>query len=217
MATETATLSSPAQGIVLHGVTWESYEQLLEIFRDRSGPRLTYDRGVLEIVSPTLKHEEDHLALAKVVEIVAEEWDIEYRPVGSTTYRRQSLAQGFEADSSFYLGSPRFTQGFDQIDPTVDPPPDLVIEVDVSHSSLDKLPIFAGFAVPEVWRCRGDEVAMLVRDGDTYRDALTSTALPMLDRAVLTRFLRSSRTPHRLAWVRAVRAWAREQGIRASG
>lgn len=207
-----APVVSPAeQRIVLSGVSWETYEQILSDFLDRSRPHFAYDRGMLEIVSPTPPHEENGFVLTAVVITVAEELGVEYRPVGSTTYRREALRQGFEADSSFYILNERFVLDLAEIDPTTDPPPDLVIEVDVSRSSLDRLAIYAGFGVPEVWRCQADRVSILVLDGGAYREVPASRVLPPLTDDVLTRFLLQSREQRRLEWIRGLRAWAREQ------
>ena len=211
MAAVAAVANPPEQRIVLHDVTWETYEQLLANFADRSAPRLAYDRGVLEIVSPTPRHEEDNQALATVVATIAEELGIDFRPMGSTTFRRVRLKQGFEADSSFYIVNQRFARDLAEIDPKTDPPPDLVIEVDVSHSSLDKMPIYAGLGVQEVWRCRADRVTIHVLESGTYRVADDSRVLPPLTGDRLTGFLLQSREQRRLTWIRAVRAWAREQ------
>lgn len=210
-----AVADPPAQRVILRDVSWQTYERLLADHRDRRVPRFAYDRGVLEIVSPSPPHEKDNVALAQLVGIVAEELDIDFLPVGSTTYRRKALGQGFEADSSFYVTTERFALNLAEIDPTIDPPPDLVIEVDVSRSSLDKLAIYAGFGVPEVWRCDADRVSILALEGVAYRPVPESRVLPPATDAVLTRFLVRSRELRRLAWVREVRAWAREQ--RGSG
>ena len=206
MAAVAAVANPPEQRVILHGVTWETYEQLLTNFADRSAPRFSFDRGVLEIVSPTPRHEQDNLALAQVVGLVAEELEIDFRPVGSTTYRREGLKQGFEADSSFYIVNQRFARDLAEIDPKVDPPPDLVIEIDVSHSSLDKLPIYAGLGVPEVWRCQADRVTIRVLEGGTYREVEESRVLPPLTANRLTEFLLQSRQQRRLDWIRAVRS-----------
>lgn len=155
------------QRIVLHGVSWETYERLMADSGQRRLPHFAYDRGVLEIVSPTPGHEEDTMALAAVVTAVAEELGVDHRPVGSTTYRRRGLHQGFEADSGFYIVNQRFSRDLAEIDPTVDPPPDLVVEFDVSHSSLNKLPIHANFEIPEIWRLSTERVSILVLDGGT--------------------------------------------------
>lgn len=208
-------VAPPEQRVVLSGVSWQTYEALLADHVDRRAPRFAYDRGALEIVSPSPPHEEDGFALAQVVVTVAEELDVDIRPMGSTTYRRQALAKGFEADASFYVQNDRFVLELDEVDPKVDPPPDLVIEIDVSHSSLDKLPIYAAMGVPEVWRRAADRVAVLVLEGDGYREAGASVALPPLTGEVLTRLLEEHRTHRWSAWVRAVRAWVRAQ--RAGG
>ncbi len=86
--------------------------------------------------------------MAQAVVTVAEELGVDVRPMGATTYRRRELDKGFEADASFYFQNDRFVRDPAEVDPTVDPPLDLVIEIDVSHPSLDKLPIYAG------WACR---------------------------------------------------------------
>jgi Uma2 family endonuclease len=214
MATIAPVARPPEQRVVLSGVSWETYEQVLTDFLDRSRPHFAYDRGMLEIVSPTPPHEKDNVALAQLVSTVAEELEIDFLPVGSTTYRRKALRQGFEADSSFYILNilnERFVLDLAEIDPTTDPPPDLVIEVGVSRSSLDKLAIYVGFGVPEVWRCERDRVSILVLEGDAYRPVPASRVLPPLTDDVLTRFLLQSREQRRLEWIRGLRAWAREQ------
>lgn len=179
-------------------------------FGQRRLPHFAYDRGVLEIVSPIPGHEEDTMALAAVVTAVAEDLGVDHRPVGSTTYHRRGLHQGFEADSGFYIVNQRFSRDLAEIDPTVNPPPDLVVEFDVSHSSLNKLPIYANFEIPEIWRLSTERVSILVLDGGTYRGSSESLVLPPLTPDVLTRFVLRSRDLRRLDWVREVRAWARE-------
>ena len=211
MAAVATIASPPEQRVLLSDVSWSTYESLLADHVDRRVPRFVYDQGVLEIVSPSPKHEEDALALAGLVELVAEEWGIDFRPMGSTTYRRAVLRQGFEADASFYIQNERFARDLAEVDPTVDPPPDLVIGIDVGHPSLDKLPIYAGMGVAEVWRCHGDRVTILVLEGDRYRESPASLALPLLTTDILTRFVVAHRSQRRLEWIRAVRAWAREQ------
>lgn len=212
MVAATAVANPPQQRITLYGIAWETYEGLLGLFSDRSVPHFAYNQGVLEIVSPLPEHEENNQALAQVVTTVAEELGVEYRPVGATTYRRKWLQKGFEADSSFYLRDERFVLDLAEIDPTVDPPPDLVIEVDVTHSTLAKLDIYADFGVPEVWHCPGDRVAILVLEAGAYREVAVSRVLPPLTSEVLTRFLVESRSQRRLAWLRAIRSWVRDHG-----
>ena len=123
----TATVSSPPiatsdQAVRLSHVSWEAYERLLADDEARRSPRLTYDRGELVIGSPSLPHELDAHALAKVVEIVADELDIDDLPTGSTTFRSRSAERGFEADASFYLRRSSEILGRRGIDLDTNPP-----------------------------------------------------------------------------------------------
>lgn len=201
----------PEQRLLLHNISWETYERLLA---DQQGgaPRFTYDRGVLEIMSPRAAHEEPNRALALLVEVLAGELDLDVRNLGSTTFRREDLQRGFEPDSCFYLQHEPQIRGKDEIDLLIDPPPDLVIEVDITHSSLDKLPLYAQVGVPEVWRYDGKRVAILALAGESYGEVTRSSALPALTGADLARFIEESRAMRRAAWLRHVRAWAREHG-----
>ena len=87
----------------MHNVSWETYEGLLAANASASSPRITYDHGELEIMSPSFKHEDLNEFLAAVVDIVAEEWGIEFRRLGSTTFRRRDLQRGAEPDCCFYI------------------------------------------------------------------------------------------------------------------
>src|SRR5262249_51872696 len=92
----------PDQRMILRNVSWETYERLLADHRDCSAPRFTYDRGTLEIMSPLPEHEESNRTLALLVEVVAEERELDIRNLGSTTFKREDLERGFEPDSCFY-------------------------------------------------------------------------------------------------------------------
>lgn len=208
-----ATIASPPeQRIVLHDVTWQTYECLLADHVERSAPRFTYDRGELEILSPGTEHEEDNRTIALFVEEVAFEFGIDVGNVGSMPFKRQELQRGFEPDSGFYIAREEVVRGTVQIDLAVDPPPDLVIEIEATRSAIPKLPLYAAMGVPEVWRTDGERIAILRLAGDGYAAVATSAALPPLTAELLTRFVAESRTRRRTAWVRSVRKWAREQG-----
>lgn len=204
-------IAMPDDRVVLPRVKWETYARLVDDDEERRVPRLTYDRGVLEIVSPSMPHEEDANTIARVVEIVAAWMNVPIRSVVSTTFRRSDLERGFEADASFYIQNAARLQGRRQIDLANDPPPDLVLEMEVSRSAIDKLALFASMGIPEVWRMDGESVAIHVLDGDRYADAAASRALPVLTAAVVTRFLGLSRTLPSPDWFRAVTEWALAQ------
>jgi Uma2 family endonuclease len=201
----------PDQVITLHDVAWETYERLLADHGDSSGPRFTYDRGELEILGPSAGHEMVNRTLALLVEEIAIELSIEIVNVGSMTFKREDLQRGFEPDSSFYIQNEERVRDRTEIDLSVDPPPDLVIEVEVSRSIIAKLPLYAAMGVLEVWRWDGERVKILRLSGDDYREERLSAALPPLTSEILTNFLAESRTERRTVWVRQIREWAREQ------
>ena len=197
--------------VVLHNISWKTYEQIMEEIGDVSAPRLTYDDGDLEIMSPSPEHEKVNRTIATLVNIAALEIEVEADDLGSTTFKREGLKRGFEPDSCFYVQSESLVRGKDRLDLTVDPPPDLVIEIDITSSSTRKRAIFAKFGVPEVWRYDGRQVEIFSLVSGAYVKAETSSVLPFFTAEVLTRFVAESRTMSRLEWMKSVRDWARLQ------
>ena|SRR5688572_28644227 len=188
------------QRIVLKDIRWETYERLLKDLEQCSVPRLTFDRGVLEIMSPFSDHEESNRNLSLLVEIFAEELGIEIRNLGSTTFKREELQRGFEPDSCFYVQNEPQIRNRQRIDLRVDPPPDLVIEVDLTSNSMDKFPVFASLGVPEVWRLTDSEVQVFGLDEDLYRRRTTSSVLRPLKASTITELLAAAGSmKHRVA------------------
>jgi Uma2 family endonuclease len=202
-------LSPPEQRVLLDNITWEVYESLLAAHRDRSVPRFIYDRGQLEIMSPSAEHEQLKETVTLLVNVVAEEKGINAEGFGSTTFRRADLARGFEPDACFYIDNLGRVKGKTEIDLRTDPPPDLVIEIDLTSPSLNKFAIFAHLGVTEVWRYDGERVRMYRLTGTEYVEHAQSLVLQGLTSSDVTRFLTESRTLARLVWLRRVREWAR--------
>lgn len=206
-----ATVVSPKEErIILRGVSWQTYERLLTDLEDQSAPRLTYDRGVLEIMSPTTEHEESNRAIALLVEVLAEELGNDLRNLGSTTFSRADLERGFEPDSCFYIQNAERIEGKVRLDMKVDPPPDLVVEIDITNSSLNKLPIFAQFRVPEVWRYDGEELTIFQLTQGEYVELEESVAFPLLTWDQLTQFIEESKSVRRTIWLRRLRDWVHQ-------
>ena len=212
--TPNASVLSPTTGqqIILHGVSWETYEQLLSDFQDSHAAHFTYDRGVLEIMVLSFKHETVNRTLAHLVSMIAEELQIDTISAGSTTFKRQDLAKGFEPDSCFYIQNEGRISGKAEIDLDTDPPPDLIIEIDISSSSLNKFPVYAHIGVPEVWRYDGTRVVFFVLAGENYEAAEESRAFPVLTSAMATELLDASAEVKSTAWVHRVRQWVRQAG-----
>lgn len=200
------TVKGPAeQKVILSNVSWETYEGLLEDHLDRSAPRFTYDRGMLEILSPSPEHEKLNRYIAQLVLAVTEEMGVEAEDFGSTTFRREDLERGFEPDSCFYIQNEGRIRGKNRIDLTVDPPPDLVVEVDITSPSVNKLPIYARLGVAEVWRYDGRELRILRLENGSYTEVPESPALPPLSSAALSGLVERSKSLRRTVWLREVR------------
>lgn len=202
-------VSQTEQRVVLYDVSWATYELLLADHLDCSSPRFTYDEGALEIMSPSTEHEETNRSIAILVEIIAEEWQVDLRNLGSTTFRREDLKRGFEPDSCFYIQHVESIKGKRKIALATDPPPDLVIEIDITSGSIDKLPIYAALGIPEVWRYVGNRLVILALANNSYHEVEESVALPGLTGAIIVRFIEDSQTLKRPAWMKSIREWAR--------
>ncbi len=199
----------PAQArVLLHGVSWETYERLLAEHEESAGPRFTYDNGLLEIMTLSIEHEEPNRTLASLVELVLGEWERDFLRAGSNTFKRRDLAKGFEPDSCFYLRQPERVRGKRRLDLATDPAPDLVIEIEVTSAALPRLPIFAAIGVPEVWRSDGSAVQILALQESGYEDTAASTMMPGLNADTIADILSRSREMKGFAWMREVREWA---------
>lgn|ERR1041384_8733517 len=203
-------VSQMEQRVVLYDVSWVTYELLLADHLDSSSPRFTYDEGTLEIMSPSNEHEEINRNIGSLIDMVVIEWGINLRPLGSTTFKRKDLQRGFEPDSCFYIQHVQAVRGKRKIDLAVDPPPDLVIEIDITSGSIDKLPIYAALGIPEVWRYVGNRMVILALAGDSYVEVEESRALPGLTGAIIVRFIEDIPTLDRPEWLQRIREWARD-------
>ncbi len=208
---EKAIVLSPAdQSVILENVGWQTYERVLDALADRSAPRLTYDRGVLEIVIPAPEHERLNRILAQLVEVLAEELAIETENLGSSTFRREDLERGFEPDSCFYVQNVERVRGKARLELTSDPPPDLVIEIDLTSHSINKMPIYAQIGVPEIWCYDGTMLRIEKLEGREYVSSDTSSVFPILTAQALSDFLHQSRRSMRLSLLRTFRDWIRK-------
>jgi Uma2 family endonuclease len=202
----------PGNRLTISGVDWEMYTRLLHIFAEHPRVRLTYDRGELEMMSPLLQHDDDGRFLGDLVFVLTEELGLPLKRGGSTTLRRRLKQRGIEADECFWIANASRMAGR-RLDLRTDPPPDLAIEVDVTHSSLDRLGIYAALKVPEVWRLEGDLLTFHVLDTEgKYQVGSTSLSFPHVTPADLLIFVQQARLAgDEHAVIRNFREWVRER------
>jgi Uma2 family endonuclease len=214
----TTTAAPTEQRFVLDGVDWELYELLLRRMGDRH-IFVTYDRGRLELMSPSWKHDKRARSLGLLVSILAEELGIPIEGGGSTTFRREDLARGLEPDQCFYVGNNvDRVRGKDEIDLSCDPPPDLAIEVEISQRLLERVSIYAALGIGELWRDDGQHVRayQLGADGE-YRQQNRSAKFPMLPLEQVDQFLELRRTLDEMNWMRTERDLVRKNLAGRSG
>lgn len=210
-----ATVLSPPKTVegkvVLHNISWHTYQSLLEERGDCSAPRLTYDRGELEIMSPTAKHEVVNESIKLIVNLISMEIGPIVWGLGSTTFARADLDRGFEPDSCFYVRNAAQIRGKERIDLSVDPVPDIVVEIDITSSSVNTRKVFAHFGVPEVWRYDGAKIEILTLTRGSYLSSDVSLVLPVFTAEALTKLVADSLTLDRPDWMNGVRDWARAE------
>jgi Uma2 family endonuclease len=158
--------------VLLRGITWETFQSLMIELESQPSKRLTYDNGLLEIWMPLAVHERYKKLLTRLVEVVTLESEIEMCSLGSCTWSRKDLLKGVEADECYYIQHEAMIRGKMAIDLTIDPPPDLAIEVDVTSLSLPRLPIYGALGVPEVWRVYEGTVQILVLQNGNMREPI---------------------------------------------
>ncbi len=133
-----ATPPAASSYIVLHDISWEMYDQMLELLAEHP-LRMTYYQGTLELMTPLPEHQRYSWTFGRLLVILSEELGLEIIGLKSTTWRLKPKAVGTEADECFYIQNEAMMRGKLKIDLTVDPPPDLAIEIDLTNSSIDKM------------------------------------------------------------------------------
>jgi Uma2 family endonuclease len=203
--------ATPGQRFLLHDVPWTRYERLLRALDDRH-LRLTYDRGTLEILSLSHEHEGTSYLLGRFVDVLTEEAGLPVKAGRSTTFRRRKKQKGLEPDNCYWIANEKKVRGKKKINLKVDPPPDLALETDITHSSLDRLDIYLALGVPEVWRFDGKRMVFLILGSKgKYSEATASATFPFLQPQDLQRFLGMAAHHDENTVVRSFRAWVRKQ------
>jgi Uma2 family endonuclease len=200
----------------LPSVSWEEYEMLLSDLMDRPGLRVSYDAGEMKIMSPSPEHEDYKEFIYSLARVISDESGITLETRGSATYRQKRLAKGAEPDTCFYVQNAARIIGKRKIDLEVDPPPDVVVEIDLTNESLGKFNIYAAFGVPEIWRYDGEQAYIYQLTGQTYAETNDSLAFPSLTAAALTDFIGRSKTQGQTAALFAFRQWWRSHSSSAS-
>jgi len=199
----------PGQRVLLHEVNWQEFELILKELGDHRSARIAYDNGILEIMTPLSEHEDDKEIIGDLIKALLEELDVEFRSLGSTTYKNQAMLKGIEPDQCFYIRNESAIRGKKRLDLTVDPPPDLALEIDITSRTHPS--IYQALGVPELWRFdRGKLQINVLRQGKyvEVENSPTFPGMPLTE--AIIRYLEQSRTAGRNTTMKAFRQWVRE-------
>ena len=174
---QTETHQIGEQRLILNNVTWEQYETLRATLDNFPGLRMTYLEGTLEIMTPSPEHEFDKTTIARLIEIYALEMDIDLSGYGSTTFRKQAKERGLEPDECYCFGQ---LKEF----------PDIALEVVISSGGIEKLDVYQGLQVPEVWFWKNNKFFLYRLREQGYELISHSEFLPELDFSVLAQYVR---------------------------
>lgn len=195
--------------LILHDISWETYEQLLEIFAERSTPRMTYYQGTLELMVFLPEHERYSWTLGRLIVALSEEIGIEIIGLKSSTWRSEPKKAGNEADECFYIQNEALMRGKLTIDLKNDPPPDLAVEMDLTSSSINKMAVYAELKVPEVWIWKKGKLIINILNDTGYVESETSLAFGSFPVKELAQFMHLDSDKGENARIREFREWVR--------
>lgn len=195
--------------LLLKDVGWDEYEELIDSVGEAGYLRISYDAGRLQIMTLSPEHEHYQVLINDLVKMFCVKHRIKVLCYGSATMRKKP--RGVEPDLSFYVQSADLLPDKLHIDFSVDPPPDLVVEVDLQHQSLFKFPIYASLGVSEIWRYDGDSMTVYWLERGAYVQKDNSRALPALPIRVLETFLARGPKEDQFETLLAFEDWLRTE------
>jgi Uma2 family endonuclease len=211
--TITSIISKPeiaaANNAVLPNIRWQTYQAMLTDMGNQRSIHLAYYHGVLEIQMPLGLHETINYILERIIIALTEELDLGIRGFGSTTLNREDLAVGVEPNCCFYIQNSNRISGR-EIDLAIDPPPDLVVEVDITSPSNRRFAIYRDLGVPEIWKYSASSIRIYQLQDDEYLEKDFSLAFSMVFSEILNRFLQQSVNDDNKL-IREFRKWIRQQ------
>ena len=190
---EAAAELPPGGRLTLYGVSWEEYEQLLGELGDDYHVRISFNDGQLEIMSPSDVHENLKNLTHDLLITISDELQQDILSFGSWTLKLDPTRKGAEADDCFYIQNADVVQGRTRLDLAADPPPDLVIEIDLSSESSSKLAIYNALGVPEVWHYSSGRWRFLQLVDGAYSSVSRSVAFPFISPDDIASFVANSK------------------------
>jgi len=200
----------PGNKVLLRDVQWEEFEDILEDLGEDRSTRIAYEGRTLEIMTPLPEHETGKVLIGDLVKNLMQELDIDYWPLGSTTFKNELMQQGIEPDDCFYIENEAKVRGKKRIDLSVDPPPDLALEIDVTSRTHPS--IYEALGVPELWRFEKGKLKIYLLEDGKYVESQKSKNFPNLPLIeAIPEYLERCSTVGVNKTLNGFRAWVRQQ------
>ena len=190
---------------LLEHITWQTFKTMLAEMGSSRNTRLAYTNGALEIMTPFMLHENSNRLIEAFIGVLCEELELEIKHTGSLTLTRDDLGRGCEPDSSYYIKNESIVRGKEQIDLAIDPPPDLVLEVEYSKPKVNKFEIYATIGVPEFWRFNGAVLQVYVLRNGQYSEVEVSSIFVSTPIKEIPNFIKQTKTDGELKTIRDFR------------
>lgn len=199
----------PGQRLLLEEVSWDEFEAILEDLGERRAARIAYDLGLLEIMTPLPEHEFGKESISDFIKAILEERDIEFLPLVSTTFKNKVMFKAIEPDNCFYIQNEAAVRGKNRLDLTIDPPPDLALEIDITSRTHST--IYEALGVRELWRFENGRLQInLLQPNGKYAPVERSLIFPDLQLIEnLPNFVQMSKEIGRKKTMKAFRQWVR--------
>ena len=198
------------QRLTLNDVSWETYEKVLDAFGEHRSVRFHYDQGVLELMVPLEAHENPSDLTGIFITTLVVESGMNLKCLASTTLRQAKLDRGAEPDKCYYIQNEPLVRGR-TVDLETDPPPDLVVEIDITHTDIDKNDLYAAMGVPEFWRFDGSVLRFYQLEQHQYAEVEISPTFPWVSKAVYYDFLKQCKTIGEAQAIRELKQWILQQ------
>ncbi|AFZ50337.1 Uma2 family endonuclease [Dactylococcopsis salina] len=196
---------------LLPNISWQTFKMMLAEMGDNRNTRIAYDSGIIEIMTPLMSHENSNRMIEGLIGVMCEELGLEIKRTGSLTLTRDDLERGAEPDSSYYIQNESLVRNKDKINLAADPPPDLVLEVEYSHSAINKLMLYASLGIPELWRFNGRLLKVYTLTDQNYTEVELSPTFNSIPVKQIPRFLQQAKTQGENATIREFREWIKLQ------
>lgn len=206
------------QRVVLRNISWQTFTAMLNEMDEARSTRLAYLDGMLEIMTPLGEHENSNRFIDDLIRVLADELNLNLKKFGSLTLKRENMKRGAEPDSCYYIQNEPRVRNKRNINLDIDPPPDLVLEIDITSSSIDKSPIYASIGVLEIWRYNGRllQVFVLSQPDSVYTPTQHSSTFPILNLNLVPQLIAQSLIDGETKTLRSFRAWVQQQLNKAS-